>query len=399
MKVDAWQTLTGVTRTCPACGCDLTPWAVGEVPLTGCHACGSVWFERGGIEAAGELEGEALGAVEREFGTGLGGGQGDGRCPVDGTPLVRLRWHQAPAVELRGCPTCRGILCADGDLARIEAALPADRPRRPGRAVDDELAAFRLETVACPHCGERCVAEQEHCDRCGGGLDGSPPEPLPRRLRCPWCDAWNPAELDRCQHCHGLLRAAGRPVFRAGRLSLWRLASELISVAAVALLGWIGFCDFNEPARWLFGPDLRAAIAILVPGWYVARRLWRPYRVIVDNDGIEFRAPLRRRQVAWRQIEEGAVIDLPPLPPVWAIALPMCYAGADPVAAIEFAIFAGLATAALQEFGRFEIIPFRNVRRGLLLLRCNPDYAWLGPDIAGHAELIDTIQNQLDRAR
>lgn len=134
MKVDAWQTLTGVTRYCPACGCDLTPWAVGEVPLTGCHACGAVWFERGGIEAAGELEGEALGAVEREFRTGLGGGQGDGRCPVDGTPLVRLHWHQAPAVELRGCPTCRGILCADGDLARIEAALPADRPRRPGRA-------------------------------------------------------------------------------------------------------------------------------------------------------------------------------------------------------------------------------------------------------------------------
>lgn len=275
--------------TCPTCGGQLVPWAVGDVTVHGCQACGGVWFERDGIEAAASLPGEALRAIEHEFSAGLGTLEGDGCCPQDGTPLRTVRWYQAPQVSVRACQTCRGIWCDEGVLGDLESALPASRPRRELPWLEAEAPPRRIETTFCHHCGWPVVAEAMVCDRCG-------------------------------HHPHTEVSTGA--ITRRFGVKWWRRLIEL----PLAYLAVVVISDLT----YYLPAVLRACCWLPPIALYATWWLFRPNAVECSGDGLTLVSPRRRRFVSWGSIRAWWLVRCCPawllaaaLAPAWWIARPV----------------------------------------------------------------------------
>lgn len=113
---------------CPKCEArTLEAQIVDFIEVDACAHCGGIWFDKSEL-------GELLRRDDRRVAPLLGGDDPDdhdqqhgGRCPRDGSGLLRVKSSRAREVTLDTCVTCQGIWLDGGEFARIKQAEPGVR--------------------------------------------------------------------------------------------------------------------------------------------------------------------------------------------------------------------------------------------------------------------------------
>jgi Zn-finger nucleic acid-binding protein len=107
---------------CPKCETEsLSEFSVEGVAVDRCSSCNGIWFD------AQELN-ELLAEDARQVATLRRGGENEraddkrGKCPRDGTELLRVYSSMDRSVVLDACADCHGIWLDSGEFQKLFAA-------------------------------------------------------------------------------------------------------------------------------------------------------------------------------------------------------------------------------------------------------------------------------------
>ena len=277
--------MSPAVRRCPRCGEALRRWTLGATQLDGCDTCGGVWFDADELRSIA-TSGDGLDQAEETFSPGLAGavGDGDGKCPACRTELKKFSFPYAKAIELDGCPDCKGIWFDDGELEQLAQRVP--KQHRPPQAKGGLPPAAQAALVS--------------------GLVNPRP--------CPACEALNPDYADRCLNCGATLFPPPPdeevPVLDSYRVRPMLYLGKLLMVGVPLALPYV-IIDELESVAWT--PTGRTALwaaggilALLA----VLSFLFKAYRADVTAKGLILTSLLGQRFIPWDCLKSGAVQEL-----------------------------------------------------------------------------------------
>ncbi|MBL4845452.1 MAG: zf-TFIIB domain-containing protein [Planctomycetes bacterium] len=106
---------------CPKCEGSLKSLQVDGTEVDRCDACSGIWFDK--RELVDVLPGAAAANLETGQDT-EGHDQKRGKCPKDGTRLMRVNSARNHTVTLDTCRVCQGIWLDAGEFETLREASP-----------------------------------------------------------------------------------------------------------------------------------------------------------------------------------------------------------------------------------------------------------------------------------